>query len=397
MQNLTLKLTPTANTPQTTEGNAPALNLAGLGTDNTVLDQQKLFADLFAKQLLQQRKMSKSAEIDATTNAALLNSAEAITAQATLPNGVTQEAGNVALAETKSEPVESATTMSPDMMLLQIQTPMAVNAPINTSPKLESQGAMGLQAQPSMNLSQSVPNSGLGVPILNDQMTPKNSDIDKNALLDAKEAIDTIDLKNLATSAEPVALNKKEESSVKLSESVFKDALAQVNANQSTAHSIIKSEPAIQAPAAASNSITPAFGKADWNQAINQKVLWMVGVSEQSATLTLNPPDLGPLQVVIQVDNQHVDTTFISDNPEVRQALEDGMQMLRDKMSESGIQLGNAHVNSGDQSKRDAQQMSQETQRQRATKTGDSSSESGQDQPKLTIKRISNGLVDTFA
>ena len=59
-------------------------------------------------------------------------------------------------------------------------------------------------------------------------------------------------------------------------------------------------------------------GKTGWNEAISQKIVWMVGASEQSATLTLNPKDLGPLQVVIQVNNEKADATFISENPEVR-------------------------------------------------------------------------------
>ncbi|MDX1914566.1 MAG: flagellar hook-length control protein FliK [Methylophilus sp.] len=147
---------------------------------------------------------------------------------------------------------------------------------------------------------------------------------------------------------------------------------------------------------ALTHPIDPYFGKAEWNQAVNQRVVWMVGAGEQTATLTLNPPDLGPLQVVIQVDNNQVDTTFISDNPAVRQALQDGMVMLRDKMQESGMQLVNTNVSSNEQSQRDFQQAMQQRSQQQLLKP----SEHTLEEPVVMQKVISTnnlGLVDTFA
>lgn len=148
-----------------------------------------------------------------------------------------------------------------------------------------------------------------------------------------------------------------------------------------------------------SSQISTYFGRDGWNQAVNQKVVWMVGAGDHSATLTLNPPDLGPLQVVLKMGNDHVDTTFISDNPEVRQALQDGMSMLRDKMQESGIQLGNANVSSNEQSQRDFQQAAQNRAQQSFGKQVDNSGQDvGEDLPKPQVKQsVSNGLVDTFA
>lgn len=147
--------------------------------------------------------------------------------------------------------------------------------------------------------------------------------------------------------------------------------------------------------AMAANEIPTPFGKPDWSQAVNQKVVWMVGKGEQSATLTLNPPDMGPLKVVIQVDNDQVDTTFISDNPEVRQALQDGMQMLRDKMQDTGMQLGNAQVSSQAQSQRHFEQAMQQRAQERLEQSTKDTPDSAPATP--IIQRVSNGLVDTFA
>jgi flagellar hook-length control protein FliK len=146
-----------------------------------------------------------------------------------------------------------------------------------------------------------------------------------------------------------------------------------------------------------SNTINAYPGKTGWDQAISQKVVWMLGAEEQSATLTLNPPDLGPLQVVINVRNDQADTTFISDNAEVRQALQDGMDNLRNKMSESGIQLGQANVNSGGQMQQQFQQASQHKGLGAQQDVGSNAAPVEMKSGSQRIARVANGLVDTFA
>ena len=85
----------------------------------------------------------------------------------------------------------------------------------------------------------------------------------------------------------------------------------------------------------------------------------MVAGKEQSATLTLNPPDMGPMQVVLSVTNDQATVTFSAAQPEVRQALENAMPKLREMMGENGISLGNASVNAGTPDQRQAQQGEQ--------------------------------------
>jgi flagellar hook-length control protein FliK len=98
------------------------------------------------------------------------------------------------------------------------------------------------------------------------------------------------------------------------------------------------------AEAAASNQLPARVGTSAWDQQLGQKVVWMVAGGEQSAALTLNPPDLGPLQVVLNVSNDQASASFTAAQPEVRQALEAAMPKLREMMSEAGIQLGSATV-----------------------------------------------------
>lgn len=200
----------------------------------------------------------------------------------------------------------------------------------------------------------------------------------------------------------------KPDQEVGLSKGAIKDGIKNTDvaktADLATGLAMLSHAPSPQSSAAATQAAGLAHphyidaypGKAGWDQAISQKVMWMVGAAEQSATLTLNPPDLGPLQVVVSVRNDMADTTFISDNAEVRQALQDGMANLRDKMAESGIQLGQANVNSGQHSRQAFQPPALNSQSsQQANTNGDVSAP--QRVQKSQIIRTNNGLVDTFA
>ena len=147
---------------------------------------------------------------------------------------------------------------------------------------------------------------------------------------------------------------------------------------------------------ASGNTIYATLGKTGWDQAIGQKVMWMVGAGAQTASLTLNPPDLGPLQVVIHVHNNQADATFISDSDQVRQALESGLAHLREKMGEAGIQLGQTNINSSHQSQQNFQQSSQNRGFMSTQNTSDEQQVESSVKTNTQVK-VNNGLVDTFA
>ena len=104
---------------------------------------------------------------------------------------------------------------------------------------------------------------------------------------------------------------------------------------------------AAAAAAVPTDKLTGRVGTPAWDQQLGQKVVWMAAGGDQSATLTLNPPDLGPVQVVLTVTNDQADAAFMSAQPEVRQALEAAMPRLREMMSEAGIAFGSATVSAG--------------------------------------------------
>ncbi|GGC23453.1 flagellar hook-length control protein FliK [Pseudoduganella buxea] len=154
------------------------------------------------------------------------------------------------------------------------------------------------------------------------------------------------------------------------------------------------------ADVAASNSLQARVGSNAWEQQLGQKVVWMVAGGDQTASLTLNPPDLGPMQVVLSVSNEQTSVSFMAAEPETRQALEDALPKLRETMSEAGIELGSATVSTGTQDQRQAFAEQAEARAAAAAGRGNHRASNGVDEPapaEPVVRRTVLGAVDTFA
>lgn len=147
------------------------------------------------------------------------------------------------------------------------------------------------------------------------------------------------------------------------------------------------------------SQIATPFGNERWQAAMNQHVLNMAGSGDDVASLTLSPPDLGPIQVVLKVDNQSVNTSFISDNPLVRQALEDGMQDLRERMQSQGLALGQTFIGNGEQAQQHFGQASADGGDRTFNQSAQRDAGTGTDAaiPATAVRTTAiRGLVDTF-
>lgn len=153
--------------------------------------------------------------------------------------------------------------------------------------------------------------------------------------------------------------------------------------------------------AQAANALAPQVGTADWDEALSQKVVFLSNAHSQSAELTLNPKDLGPLQVVLQVADNHAHALFVSQHQQVREAVEAALPKLREAMEANGIGLGSASVSDGF-ARQGGQQQSADSGRSggRAGSGGSFAGGAGGDSvdsvANVAVRR-SVGLVDTFA
>lgn len=96
---------------------------------------------------------------------------------------------------------------------------------------------------------------------------------------------------------------------------------------------------------------TPVLGDEGFDQAIGARVGWLADQKIGHAHITLNPDDLGPVDVRLQMNGDKVHASFSSPHVDVRQALESSLPRLRELLGEQGFQLTHAdvgHRNSGD-------------------------------------------------
>ena len=94
-----------------------------------------------------------------------------------------------------------------------------------------------------------------------------------------------------------------------------------------------------------------------WNEAFNQRVIFMTHNNINSASISINPEHLGPIQVQLQMDaNQQTSIHFIANSPEVRQIITDSIQQLGEILDQSGIQLGQTSVSSQNRNQKGKEQ-----------------------------------------
>lgn len=135
----------------------------------------------------------------------------------------------------------------------------------------------------------------------------------------------------------------------------------------------------------------------NWGEEFNQKITWLASSKEQTAELHLNPPQLGPMDVVLKVSGDQATALFTSPHAAVRDAIEQALPKLREMMADNGIMLGNATVS--DQASRNSQDQSNSSAQRSHPDNIAGISDSARSNMSVRVSPISrhNGIVDTFA
>jgi len=84
---------------------------------------------------------------------------------------------------------------------------------------------------------------------------------------------------------------------------------------------------------------SPAFASE-----LGEKIVWLAGRQGQIAELSLNPPQLGSVEVRLSLSGGEAGAQFFSASPAVREAIEVALPRLRELMAQAGINLGEAQV-----------------------------------------------------
>lgn len=150
-----------------------------------------------------------------------------------------------------------------------------------------------------------------------------------------------------------------------------------------------------QSPAARAfvvqTGVPVTVGTPQWSQAVGDKVLWLAAQNVSSAEIRLDPPELGPMQVKVSVNQDQASVTFTSPHPAVREALDQQLNRLREMFSEQGLNLVNVDVSD----KSFAQQ--EREQKESAKNSGNTVLDEDELAPVAISQANSMRLVDHYA
>lgn len=85
---------------------------------------------------------------------------------------------------------------------------------------------------------------------------------------------------------------------------------------------------------------------AEWQEQFQQKLSWFLKEGIRSARLQLNPSDMGPIDVRIQISKEQTNIQIFAQNPQVREMMEGSAQRLRELLSSQNLDLGSFDVSS---------------------------------------------------
>ncbi|MDG6095953.1 flagellar hook-length control protein FliK [Alteromonas sp. ZYF713] len=126
-------------------------------------------------------------------------------------------------------------------------------------------------------------------------------------------------------------------------------------------------------------------------QQIAEKIRWMVNGRQSMAEIRLDPPEMGSMQIRLNVSGDSASVSFVVQSQQAKEALNEAMPRLRDMFSEQGLDLGESFV---------SQQNSGEAgDGEYAEQQGGGFGESPEDETKSQethVVRPANGLIDDY-
>ncbi len=90
--------------------------------------------------------------------------------------------------------------------------------------------------------------------------------------------------------------------------------------------------------------MTATLQQPHWNEQIGDRLNVMISRGLQQAEIRLNPPELGMLDVKIQIQGDQANVNFSTPHSQVKEALDAAIPRLREMLEENGLTLGDVNV-----------------------------------------------------
>lgn len=144
-------------------------------------------------------------------------------------------------------------------------------------------------------------------------------------------------------------------------------------------------------------SVPEPVANRHWGAAIAERIVWMVQGDQQFASLKLNPPHLGPLEVRVSMSQDQASVAFLAQHAAVRDALEAALPRLREMFDQQSLQLVRADVGERGAERGDGTGDGPgRGQHAHAASVGDAA-ESDKDGTTAFVGGVTSSLVDLFA
>lgn len=123
-------------------------------------------------------------------------------------------------------------------------------------------------------------------------------------------------------------------------EQVIQNIVAKANADSMS----------VQSAKTASNihSETIAIYRKDFSNAVKDKVMVMINQKIKQLEIRLDPPELGSMQVRLNLQNEQAAVNFVVQNQQAKEALEQNMDKLKDMLAQRGVDVGDANIEQRD-------------------------------------------------
>jgi len=89
---------------------------------------------------------------------------------------------------------------------------------------------------------------------------------------------------------------------------------------------------------------TISIFRKDFADEVKNRVMVMISQKLQQFDIILDPPELGNMQVRVNLQNEQAAVSFIVQNPQTKDALEQNMHKLRDMLAEQGVDVGDTNI-----------------------------------------------------
>jgi flagellar hook-length control protein FliK len=140
-------------------------------------------------------------------------------------------------------------------------------------------------------------------------------------------------------------------------------------------------------------SVNSPVGSSGFAKELGQQVTWLSGQDIKQAQIRLNPQDLGPLDVKVNLEHGRVDVAFVAQHPATVAAVQQGLDQLHQMLGGQGLSLG--HTSVGQHSAQ--QQFGGQQQPSSGGSSAGDADQTAEPSSGETLAKVAIGLVDAFA